>query len=144
MIYQLGNHILIQGDCMNIDLTQGLGENKIRMILTDPPYGVAYVENKMHTTSNQTVIQNDQLQTEEEYGSFTQKWLDSVKKWLDSYNSAYIFNSDLMMCALRGGVQSRRILLQPNNHMGQKQRSGRQKRLSATARANFIRLVWEA
>ena len=33
------------------------------------------------------------------------KWLDAVKEKLDHYNTCYIFNSDLMFCALRDGLK---------------------------------------
>lgn len=120
-IYKLGNHYLANGDCCDgmfvEEMMKRIGEPKIRCILSDPPYAVAYVESKANFKigeegiSNKTIIQNDQLQTEDEYAEFTKKWIEPIKEHLDSYNSAYIFNSDLMICALRGGVQSGRILL---------------------------------
>lgn len=78
------------------------------MILTDPPYGVAYVEGKKDFNKlgkeNVKVIMNDHLQTEEEYALFTQDWLEAVRPYLDKYNACYIFNSDLMFRALRNGI----------------------------------------
>lgn len=88
------------------------GGDSVREVLTDPPYGVAYVENKAHfketigaNLSNTTIIQGDQLQTEEEYTKFTKAWLDAVVPFLFTYNTVYIFNSDLMMSALRMGMK---------------------------------------
>ena len=109
-IFLLGEHRLACGDAM--DVPEKLFDQEIKMILTDPPYGVAYVENKEHfkktlrsnITKAQPVI-GDQKQTEEEYAVFTQRWLDQAKDHLSSYNTAYIFNSDLMMCALRDGMK---------------------------------------
>lgn len=82
------------------------------MILTDPPYGVAYVENKQHFKETigckikcPNEIKGDQLQTDEEYALFTKEWLEVAKKHMSSYNTAYIFNSDLMICALRTGMK---------------------------------------
>lgn len=112
MIYKLGNHILIHGSCMDAEEIDKAIEGKIRMICTDPPYGVAYVENKGHfkekigaNLSNTTIIQGDQLQTDEEYATFTENWLKPIVKHMADYNTAYIFNSDLMMCALRTGFK---------------------------------------
>lgn len=112
-IYKLGNHKLLCGDSINDDISALLNGGGIRMILTDPPYGVAYVENKKHFKRNDgdtqisvdREIQNDQIQCSGEYSDFTKKWLEKVTKYLDSYNTAYIFNADLMFCALRDGME---------------------------------------
>lgn len=109
-IWRLGDHILA---CSSSTEEKAVAElmahaGKVRMILTDPPYGVAYVEGKKDFSKlgkeNVKVIMNDHLQTEEEYALFTQGWLDAVKPFLDTYNACYIFNSDLMFRALRNGI----------------------------------------
>jgi len=110
-IWKLGNHIL---GCRSstdkkfvLEVAQKVNEN-IKMILTDPPYGVAYVEGKKDFSKlgkeNVKVIMNDHLQTEEEYAIFTQDWLEAIRPYLDKYNSCYIFNSDIMFRALRNGI----------------------------------------
>lgn len=112
-IWQLGDHRIACGDATDPELIKKLlGDQKIREILTDPPYGVAYVENKAHfketihaNLSNTTVIQGDSLQTDEEYAEFTKKWLETAVPYLADYNTAYIFNSDIMICALRKGMK---------------------------------------
>ncbi len=112
-IYILGNHRLGCGDSSDPEFVKKvLGDQKVRSILTDPPYGVAYVENKAHFKKEAAPgaamdkpIANDQLQTDEQYRDFTRKWLEAVAPHLASYNQAYIFNSDLMMCALRAGMK---------------------------------------
>lgn len=112
-LWQLGDHRLICGDATDPEaIKKAIGENKIRQILTDPPYGVAYVENKAHfketigaNLSNTTIIQGDQLQTNEQYAEFTKNWLAPVIEYLESYNTSYIFNSDIMICGLRGGME---------------------------------------
>lgn len=111
-IWKLGDHLLQCGSSTDeksvADLMKHAG--KVRMILTDPPYGVAYVEGKKDFSKlgkeNVKVIMNDHLQTEEEYALFTQGWLDAVKPFLDTYNACYIFNSDLMFRALRNGIDA--------------------------------------
>ncbi|MHB8674632.1 MAG: DNA-methyltransferase, partial [Candidatus Limnocylindrales bacterium] len=80
-----------------------VGENKIRLVLSDPPYGVAYVENKLGGSAHRK-IENDHAQTEEEYRAFTKEWLRAVVPHLDSANAALIFNADLMYLALRQGM----------------------------------------
>ena len=109
-IFQIGNHIVGCGDSLDKEfVSKVIGKNKIKIILTDPPYGVAYVENKKDFAkigSNENkVIGNDHLQTEEEYIAFTQKYLGAVSSFLEEYNACYIFNSDLMFSALRTGMK---------------------------------------
>ena len=114
-VWQLGPHTLGCGSSMDKDFVEKvLGKNRIRCILTDPPYGVAYVEGKRDFSklgaSNKDgaarVIANDQLQTEEEYIKFTRAWLEPIKPFLEHYNTCYIFNSDLMYRALRTGMEA--------------------------------------
>jgi DNA modification methylase len=98
-------------DCVNDDLTK-LFKIPVRIIATEPPYGVAYVENKKGfkkegvetQISVDREIANDQLQTPEEYAEFTKKWLEKAVPHLADYNAAYIFNAELMFCALRKGM----------------------------------------
>lgn len=105
---KLGEHILICGDSLNKDLIQrALVDTAISLVLTDPPYGVGYVENKagFAELSNQKVIANDHHQTEQEYAAFTQRWIQPIIQYLAKKNSFYIFNSDKMIFALREGMQ---------------------------------------
>lgn len=112
-IWKLGDHRLACGDSSDPEIIgKAVGGGVIRQILTDPPYGVAYVENKAHfketigaNLSNTTVIQGDQLQSEEQYADFTRIWLLAAVPYLDKYNTSYIFNSDVMLCALRQGMK---------------------------------------
>ncbi|MCB9809351.1 hypothetical protein H6776_03075, partial [Candidatus Nomurabacteria bacterium] len=82
-IFQIGNHIVGCGDSLDKEfVAKVIGKNKIKVILTDPPYGVAYVENKKDFAKigadENKVIANDHLQSEEEYDVFTQKYLGAV------------------------------------------------------------------
>jgi DNA modification methylase len=112
-VWQLGDHRIACGDATDPEIVKNvIGGGIIREILTDPPYGVAYVENKAHfkeqigaNLSNTTVIQGDEIQSEEKYAEFTKKWLEVAIPYLSSYNTSYIFNSDLMICALRQGMK---------------------------------------
>jgi DNA modification methylase len=110
-IYKLGEHMLGCGSASDSKFIDKLIDNKIvKCILTDPPYGVGYVEgkqgfNQMKPETNKVIV-GDQLQTEEQYVAFTSGWLDAVKEHLDHYNACYIFNSDLMFRALRTGMEA--------------------------------------
>jgi DNA modification methylase len=114
-IYILGNHRLGCGDCTNAEFVkQVIGDTKLRAIVTDPPYGVAYVEGKMRKDGESSVsvnrpIQNDQLQSDEQYANFSANWLKAVTLNLASYNQIYIFNGDMMMCALRKGMHDAEV-----------------------------------
>ncbi len=108
-IFEIGEHVIACGDSLDTAFVKKvIGNKKIRAIITDPPYGVAYVENKkdldlLGTESKE--ILNDHLQTEEEYSLFIKQWLDAVTPYLDTYNAVYIFNSDIMFPALRTGLK---------------------------------------
>lgn len=105
---RLGEHILFCGDSTDKTLIERLLEGRlIDLVLTDVPYGVGYVENKVGFAelSNQTIIANDHEQTEQEYAAFTQRWIQPIIPYLAKKNSFYIFNSDKMIFALREGMQ---------------------------------------
>lgn len=111
-IYILGDHRLMCGDCIEDDITKLVAGGGIRLIATDPPYGVAYVENKRGLTGDKShvamdrEIKNDGLQSEEQYIEFTKKWMEKVKPYLADYNAFYIFNAETMYLALRQGIKS--------------------------------------
>ena len=111
-IYKLGEHIIACGDALDVEfVNKVIGNIKIRAIISDPPFGVAYVEGKRDLNqklgvNSDKVIIGDQLQTDEEYALFTKTWLEAVKPHLESYNASYIFNSDLMYPALRTGMKN--------------------------------------
>jgi len=106
-IYQLGPHFLACGDALDSEIVDKLiGNRKISLILTDMPYGISMVENKIgfNQTGKRKVIINDHLQTDEEYRNFTRKWLELVKPHLADKNAFYLFNSDKMLFAMREGI----------------------------------------
>jgi len=112
--YKLGQHILVHADSIKEkDKIQKLLEKeniKIDTILTDPPYGVAYVENKATfkdgtQISKNKIIANDEERTPDEYAEFTEKWLSVIKDHMNTYNTVYIFGADTMLCAMRKGFE---------------------------------------
>jgi DNA modification methylase len=106
-IYKVGDHALACGDCRNPALVKKLiGSQKIKMILTDPPYGVGYVENKkgFSKIKKDVVIVNDSMDSEASYKIFTRDWLNVAKQYISIKNSCYVFNSDRMIFALKDGM----------------------------------------
>lgn len=109
-IFKIGNHILACGDSLDRDFVKTvIDNNKIDAVVSDPPYGVAYVENKKGLNldvGENKVIANDHLQSENEYVEFTKKWIGCIIPYLSEYNTFHIFNSDAMFLALRTGMQN--------------------------------------
>lgn len=110
-IYKVGEHVIACGDSTDRKfVSQVIGKDKIRAIISDQPYGVAYVENKKGFLSlgvkEEKVIKNDHLQTEDEYSLFTQKYLGAVVPYLKEHNACYLFNADLMYPAMRTGMKN--------------------------------------
>lgn len=113
-IFQLGPHRLACGDASDSNLLKKLiEENRIRMVLTDPPYGVGYVEGKKNFNHlrKKKDIANDHTQSESEYKEFTRSWIESLKPYLAKKNTFYIFNSDKMIFALREAMQESEVKL---------------------------------
>lgn len=108
-IYKIGEHIIACGDSTDTAfVAKIIGTRKIRAIVTDPPYGVAYVENKkgfVNLVKDTKAIVGDHLQSDDEYRMFTKKWLSCITPHLETYNTCYIFNCDLMYPALRLGMK---------------------------------------
>lgn len=99
-IYQLGQHRLACGNSSDADLVNRLvGEDKVAMILCDPPYGISYVQSKRGIAKLATdkVIVNDNIENETDYEMFTRAWLEAIKPYLARKNTVYIFNSDKML-----------------------------------------------
>jgi DNA modification methylase len=119
-IFKLGDHRLACGDINDKDLLKRLiAQDKIKSIITDVPYGVAYVESKIgfkQKLACEKIIANDQTQTDEEYKEFTLAWLNNIKEYLERKNSIYIFNSDKMIfplkeAMLRAGFKFSQLLI---------------------------------
>jgi DNA modification methylase len=102
-IIKLGEHRLICGDSTDKELVKEfVGKDGIGLIIADPPYGVGYVETKIGfgKIRVEKPIIND-VTTEDSYTDFAKRWLEATVPHLLPKNSAYIFNSDKMVFALR-------------------------------------------
>jgi len=105
--FRLGNNLLLCADCRDKELIEKLiGKQKIKAVIIDPPFGVAVTESKenFQKLSKNKVIQNDHIQSDEEYNKFTYDWIEAIKPYLERKNSFYIFNADKMIFALRDGM----------------------------------------
>ena len=110
-IFKVGGHIIACGDSLDRTFVgKVIGKHKVRAVVTDPPYGVAYVENKKGflklSADENKAITNDHLQSEEEYEDFTRGYLGAIIPYLTEYNAVYIFNADPMFPSLRAGMKS--------------------------------------
>lgn len=107
-IFLLGNHVLGCGDARDEQFVKRvIGTHKVKIILSDPPYGTKSVEGKsgFSNLSAHKNILNDDITDESQYRKFTREWLKKVTPYLERKNSCYIFNSDLMLFALRDGMK---------------------------------------
>lgn len=110
-IFKIADHIIACGDSLDRAFVgKVIGGHKIRAVITDPPYGVAYVENKKGLSKlgvkDEKAIVGDHLQSEGEYEEFTRKYLGVIVPYLEEYNAVYIFNADPMFPSLRAGMKS--------------------------------------
>lgn len=106
-IFQIGDHILACGDARDKSLIDKVLKNlKISTVITDVPYGVLYTESKAGFSKvkvNKNIL-NDDITSEKEYAKFTSDWIIQLLPYLQKKNTFYIFNSDLMLFALRDGM----------------------------------------
>jgi DNA modification methylase len=100
-IWQLGQHRLLLGDATNKkDIERLIGGEKVSLILTDPPYGVDYVESKqefldaIHSGSKKKFASIVGDSGADDYYRFSRDWLEAVKPHLTAKNTFYIFNGD--------------------------------------------------
>tara|TARA_R110001592_G_scaffold84640_3_gene250159 strand:- start:77 stop:1315 length:1239 start_codon:yes stop_codon:yes gene_type:complete len=93
-VYQLGNHVLICGDCTDGNIYDDLlaGET-VDQLVTDPPYGINYVKSKDYleefgkaAISAKTDVQNDDIK---DYRAFFTEFLSIIP--FSDYNTIYCF-----------------------------------------------------
>lgn len=101
-LWKLGAHRLLCGDATKEEyIVRLMGDEKASLVLTDPPYGVGYVEGKQeflatihkeNAAKKFSAIAGDAL--EDDYYDFSLKWLEAVRSYFAEKNSFYIFNGD--------------------------------------------------
>ena len=101
-LWKLGEHRLLLGDATKPDdIARLMRDEKASLILSDPPYGVGYVEGKqeflatIHKDSGKkkfSAIAGDGVDAD--YYAFSKQWLEAVRPHLAPKNAFYIFNGD--------------------------------------------------
>ena len=105
-VFEIGCHRLLCGDAADPKaIARLIGKERIKLLLTDPPFGESYVESKIgfSTRTDQRPIANDDIKDEGEYRSFTKSWFAALVPHLDRKNAFYVFN-EKMLFALRDGI----------------------------------------
>ena len=108
-VFRIGDrHVLACGDARDAGLvTKVLGKDKVKLVLCDVPYGVAYTEKSGFSQIKvPKAILNDEIVSESQYAQFTKDWIVPLLPHLAAKNAALIFNSDKMIFALRAGMES--------------------------------------
>jgi DNA modification methylase len=96
-LFQLGSHRLLCGDATSADdVAVLLGDRKIDMVFTDPPYNVDYSSKNelLNLWDNgkriQTPITNDNHISDKEYADFCQAFYLTLEPYMAKVNSIYI------------------------------------------------------
>ena len=99
-LYQLGRHRLLCGDSTNLDDVEKLmGGEQVDLLLTDPPYNVAYEGG----TSDKLTIQNDDME-DEEFRQFLRDVYASADAVMKPGAAFYIWHADSEGYNFRGAA----------------------------------------
>ncbi len=116
-IYQLGEHRLMCGDSTNIeDVKKLVGNNKIDLLLTDPPYNVSY-EGK---TKEKLTIANDSME-ETDFINFLYNSFSNIYPFLNEGAGFYIWHADskrlpFLIALNKAGLKTREVLIWKKNN----------------------------
>lgn len=108
-IYELGNHRLMCGDSCNIEAVEALTDGLVDILVTDPPYNVAY------EGSNGLKIQNDDM-SDEKFRQFLADAFIAASAVMKPGAVFYIWHADIEGFNFRGacrdaGFQVRQCLI---------------------------------
>lgn len=99
-VWQLGRHRLMCGDSTNVnDVKKLIGNEKLDLVITDPPYNVNYEEkaealNEFRPNNNGSMkIEND-LMGDEEFYNFLYKAYENMYGNMRDGASIYVFHAD--------------------------------------------------
>ena len=99
-LYQLGNHRLLCGDSTSLDdVAKLMGGEQADMLLTDPPYNVAYEG----ATKDKLTIQNDDME-DEDFRQFLRDVYASADSAMKPGASFYIWHADSEGYNFRGAA----------------------------------------
>lgn len=99
-LYQLGNHRLLCGDSTSLDdVAKLMGGEQADMLLTDPPYNVAYEG----ATEDKLTIQNDDME-DEDFRQFLRGVYASADSAMKPGASFYIWHADSEGYNFRGAA----------------------------------------
>ena len=99
-LYQLGNHRLLCGDSTSLDdVAKLMGGEQADMLLTDPPYNVAYEG----ATEDKLTIQNDDME-DEDFRQFLRDVYASADSSMKPGASFYIWHADSEGYNFRGAA----------------------------------------
>ncbi len=89
-LWQLGDHLLLCGDAtMHDDFIKVLGEEKINLTVTDPPYNVSYTGK----TKDALTIKNDEMDDESFYKFLYDVYVNLFTHMVDGC-PLYVFHAD--------------------------------------------------
>lgn len=113
-IWKLGDHILMCGDSTNIaDMAKLLRGGVVDLLLTDPPYNVAYNQNdsagwdpeKAHQRKDRMTILNDKWSDENAFRRFIADALDAAAAHLKPGAAFYVWFAAMHTPALYGAAE---------------------------------------
>ena len=97
-IWQLGRHRLMCGDSTSVDdVTALMGGNQADMLLTDPPYNIAYEGG----TKDKLTIQNDNMDSDS-FRAFLRDAFAAADAVMRDGAAFYIWHSDSERCNFQG------------------------------------------
>lgn len=131
-IYQLGRHRLMCGDSTNAEQVKVLTNGElVDMLLTDPPYNVAYGQSgghvlrpseakQLHRRTDGKIIQNDNWDNDEEFIKFLVSVFKCAFDFMKPGASFYIWYADTQALNFRlackeAGIQIRQNLIWNKN-----------------------------
>lgn len=104
-IWQLGKHRLICADSTELDTMEALvGNNKIDLILTDPPYNVAY------ESADGKSIQNDK-QSDSDFYQFLYAAFTAAASKLKPGGAFYIWHADIETANFRNAANNAGLIV---------------------------------
>lgn len=97
-VYQLGRHRVMCGDSTDLELTAKLmDDNKADLILTDPPYNMAYTGS---ATARRKPIENDKMNN---FGEFVNDFMAAMVASAKSSAPYYVFTSEPEIKTIKDG-----------------------------------------